>query len=300
MSFRQLDCFLTVAQKLSFSKAARQLFLSQSAVSQQVSMLESDLSIQLFYRTKHSVSLTPSGKYFYEQVLSLKSQYQNAEKGALQIAQGGVKGLMLGYDGPISEPWFASSVAKFRSINPSISVQFRKEPVTLLTNLLQENTLDIIVTHDLEACEQKDIFFHPLLRSQCCVFVPDGHKFQSAKTISLSDLNNEILIVDCLPDSVQSLTKAALLLQKAGINFDNAHFCTNGDVIFSMVEAGLGITIQSGLCREFAQRYNVSSIELDIGTVDVVLGLAWKSENVHPFVISLAKCIQGTFAEEVS
>ena len=65
MNHRQLDCFLTVAETLNFSQAAKQLYLSQAAVSQQIQSLEKELGFPLFVRTRHQVELTEAGRYFY-------------------------------------------------------------------------------------------------------------------------------------------------------------------------------------------------------------------------------------------
>ena len=61
MELRQLKYFSAVAKQLSFTKAAATLFVSQSAISQQISALESELGIQLLVRDKHAVSLTQAG-----------------------------------------------------------------------------------------------------------------------------------------------------------------------------------------------------------------------------------------------
>ena len=61
MTFRQLEYFLEVARTLNFSKAAENLFVSQSTLSKAISMLETELGAVLFLRDRHKVSLTPAG-----------------------------------------------------------------------------------------------------------------------------------------------------------------------------------------------------------------------------------------------
>lgn len=61
MTFRQLQYFLEVARTLNFSKAADNLFVSQSTLSKAISMLEAELGAILFLRDRHKVSLTPAG-----------------------------------------------------------------------------------------------------------------------------------------------------------------------------------------------------------------------------------------------
>ena len=64
MNTRQIEYFLAVADELSFTRAARRLYVSQTAVTQQIKALEEQLGVQLFERTKKKVVLTPAGIIF--------------------------------------------------------------------------------------------------------------------------------------------------------------------------------------------------------------------------------------------
>ena len=64
MNTVQLECFLSVAEHLNFSKASRELKITQPAVSHQIQALEEELEVKLFSRTNKSVSLTPEGILF--------------------------------------------------------------------------------------------------------------------------------------------------------------------------------------------------------------------------------------------
>lgn len=61
MELRQLKYFVTTAEKLNFSEAARTLFITQSTLSQQIASLERELDVKLFERNKHKMWLTDMG-----------------------------------------------------------------------------------------------------------------------------------------------------------------------------------------------------------------------------------------------
>jgi DNA-binding transcriptional LysR family regulator len=63
---RQLEYFTMLAEDLHFSRAAQRVYISQSALSQQIGRLESTVGVRLFERDKHSVQLTPAGRVFLE------------------------------------------------------------------------------------------------------------------------------------------------------------------------------------------------------------------------------------------
>ena len=66
-----LQCFETAARHLSFTNAAQEMHMTQSAISKQVAQLEEMLNLSLFYRTPHRISLTPAGKVYYLEVLEI-------------------------------------------------------------------------------------------------------------------------------------------------------------------------------------------------------------------------------------
>lgn len=65
MDIHTLQCFLTLAHDLNFTKAAEKEHITQSSLSRKINGLEDELGISLFYRDSHQVSLTEAGKEFF-------------------------------------------------------------------------------------------------------------------------------------------------------------------------------------------------------------------------------------------
>lgn len=70
-----IRCFIAVAETLNFTKAAESLYLTQQAVSRNISALERELNFKLLDRDTHSVKLTPSGEIYYRQMRRLVTEY---------------------------------------------------------------------------------------------------------------------------------------------------------------------------------------------------------------------------------
>ena len=87
MTIHQLQSFLAVAEKQSFTAAADTLYISQSALSQQIRQLEHQLGFQLFDRSTRQVTLTEAGRSFYRNAQQLLDQlsleYNRARQGAI-------------------------------------------------------------------------------------------------------------------------------------------------------------------------------------------------------------------------
>lgn len=287
MNFRQLDCFLVVAEHLSFSKAAERLFLSQSAVSQLVISLENEIGFQLFIRDKRRVTLTAAGEYLYKRFNGMKPAFQETLEKARDIAGSTMMTLSIGYDGLMSEGWFGYAVQRFHDKYPDALLKMRKEPVFYLTDPLLNGLLDLIITHELEIEDHPSIRFQPLLTAGPCAFVSANHPLSQKEFMTVENLKGEPLLADSFSDSTIALTKTGQYFQKLGVDFSNAQPVNDGDVIFSMVEAGLGIFLASHLCDGFMKKRNVVAVNLEMGLGNAVLGIAWKqdSQKVDNFIV---------------
>lgn len=73
---RQMKYFQSVVRNHSFSEAAEECHISQSAISQQVQSLEKELGVQLLQRRNRKFILTPAGEYFYKKSLVLVADYE--------------------------------------------------------------------------------------------------------------------------------------------------------------------------------------------------------------------------------
>lgn len=91
MTESQIQCFLAVVQEQSISRAADKLYISQPAVSKQITLLETELEVQLFERKPQGVAPTDSGRMFEELFLSVKKQIRETIEAARNI-QSGLRG----------------------------------------------------------------------------------------------------------------------------------------------------------------------------------------------------------------
>ena len=82
MNTTQIKYFLTAARTLNFTEAANQLYISQPALSKQITAIESELNMQLFIRSKKKVRLTPAGAVLLKEFPGIEEHYEDVVRKA--------------------------------------------------------------------------------------------------------------------------------------------------------------------------------------------------------------------------
>lgn len=148
---KQIKYFQSVVRLGSFTAAAEEHYISQSAISQQIKALEEELGVPLLNRRKRSFTLTEAGEYFYKKSLVLVADYEAVCRELQHIA--GHKGEQLsvgvlkGYSG--SE--FQNAVAEFTSQFPDVSVSVTYDNHDALYEPLRKGEIDIVLNDQRRA-----------------------------------------------------------------------------------------------------------------------------------------------------
>jgi len=120
---RELECFLVIAENLNFSRAARQLHLSQPPLTRHIQSLETKLGAKLFTRNTHQVSLTEAGLLFLEDARSILNHLDRAGETIRRLSQGETSRLRLAFIGALLDERLVAVIQRFRESNPTCQVQ---------------------------------------------------------------------------------------------------------------------------------------------------------------------------------
>ena len=125
MDINQLNCFISVAQTLNFSEAARRNFVSQSTVSRYIGELEKEFGVQLFTRSHRDVMLTHEGKTLLPYALDIVASLSKAKSVIGQMKNGGAGKLTVGCD--VTSMAFPSRcIAEFGRLYPGVTVDLKQ------------------------------------------------------------------------------------------------------------------------------------------------------------------------------
>ena len=195
INFEQYKVFYHVATNLSFSQAAQRLYLSQSAVSQTIRLLEKQLGVPLFIRTTKQVRLTQAGQLLFQ---SIEPAYHLIEMGERNLADlhGLQRGeLRLGASDTTCRYYLLAHLTHYKQLYPHIKISLVNRPSSVCVNLLKKRLLDIAIVNISEEFAAADLICQPLLDISDILIAGPAYAFLQKKLLSLADLQHYPLIL---------------------------------------------------------------------------------------------------------
>lgn len=159
--------FYVTAQNGSISAAARELYISQPAVSKAVSRLENILGTALFSRTSRGVRLTFEGQMLYEQLDKGFQAIAQGEESLRRSTENGAGELSIGAGTTLSKYVLLPYLKAFIRENPNIKISFSCQPTNATVEGLKQGTVDIGLIADTGKTES--LSFYPIQEIQDAV-----------------------------------------------------------------------------------------------------------------------------------
>lgn len=193
MELRQLKYFVGIAETGRFSDASKQLFISQSAVSQQIKLLEEELDTQLFVRNQHSVSLTESGK----ELLPLARRVLRGITDCYDRISD-LKGLLCGelnigltYT---LEPYVREAMLSFMKTYPKVQVNAHYKNLPELLSRLRNCEIDVMLSM-MPTSPHDFIESVPLMEYRLSAIMRKNHPLANKELLDFQDLEHQGLIL---------------------------------------------------------------------------------------------------------
>lgn len=246
MTSFQVQCFLAVAESLSFTEAASRLFVAQSSLSRNVSNLEDELGLKLFVRTKKYVRLTPAGAIMLEEFSRLRQYFHAATQRAMQ-AQADLNGtLRIGIvENQRSESFLPRTVSSLRQSQPNLKLHLSRGNFRELRESLLANEIDIAITIDFDADDYQgqNVVTQPFFSSHGRCVISRFHPLANKTAIKIDDLK-EVPLVAISPDISRGGYEHILeLCRMHGFTPPEIHHAESVDSLILMVESGIGYSV---------------------------------------------------------
>ena len=191
--FKQMQYFITVVETQSFTKAADECYISQSAISQQIKALEDDLDVKLLIRNKRSFTLTPSGEYFYQHCKSILEEVDILRQKTKEIEEDD-NVLKIGYLRGYPGKELKKAMLEFSSLYPHVSIDLKRGNHEELYNYLINGQVSLVVSDQRRAFHEDYVNYH-LLNMECYVEIALNHTLSKNEYLDVQDLKKETCIL---------------------------------------------------------------------------------------------------------
>lgn len=247
MNSQQLLCFLCVADKLNFTKAAEELYLSTPTVTHHIKNLEEELNTLLFIRTSRMVKLTEAGTMFYNDAKEIMSRIDVAEKRIKKIAKQNISFLRIGCSSNAELAYMESVLHNLQIKYPHVYPQIVVNDYFSLRSLFNNKQLDIVLATKEMIKDMQDCTFKKMKEVINYAVVSEKSVLKNRDEISFEDLE-ECLIT--LHPKFIPFQYGNKLQEKIALH-SQSHFnitCENDQAGILLAKSGYGVAILPEFC----------------------------------------------------
>jgi DNA-binding transcriptional LysR family regulator len=239
VDLRQLECFAAVARQRNFTRAADDLYLTQSAVSQQVRRLEAQLGLELLRRTSRGVELTAAGAELLPRAEAILADVAGARAAMDELASGVVRGAVRVVATTGDALGLPAALASFHAEHPGIRVALRHGTAEHVADLVRRGTADLGVA--ATAGNAAGVEATPLRPEPIVLLVPAGDPLAGAHDVDVWALRERPFVLA----EPGSALRATVTARCEAAGFGPVPLMEAGDpeTVRVLVAAGLGVAL---------------------------------------------------------
>lgn len=236
-----LRVFVAVAEKLSLTRAAEGLLLSQSAVSHQIAKLEAEMQAELLERRGRTVVLTRAGEHLRREAIDVLGRIDGLAAGVRTIADPEHGSLRIGATATACQYLLPDPIREFRECFPGYALNVLPGDTAVLADALQARQIDIAVLI-LDASARR-LPHQPLLTDQLGLIFPPQHPLRQKARLAAVDLAGQHWVMY----SRSSVTGRLIERHFAKMRIDVGQPIELGSIeaIKELVKVGLGLGVQA-------------------------------------------------------
>ena len=256
MDFHHLKFFVEVADQKSFSKAARTLHISQSAISRTIKALEDELGVVLFMRNAKSVELTDGGTIFLTHAKRVVFMFEHLKtdfENEFRLEQGSIR---IGIPPITDAPIFAQLLGEFKKVYPQIDLELYEQGSKKVEISVQEGLIDIGIICTKPNPKEFESFY--LTSDPLSVIVPKTSPLAKEPEIRLDMLSEESFVLH--KDDFNLHDEIIKACKHTGFQPHIVFETSQRDLMLQTVSADLAIALlPSRLCPEVGENTEVGS-----------------------------------------
>ncbi len=235
MKTSRFEIFLKIVETKSLTRTAAYFGCTQSAVSQLVRALESDLGVTLLARSKSGVRLTAEGEYLLPSMRQIVSGERGVMEKSLELQHMNAGLIRIGIFTSLSCQWLPPYLKKFRERYPNIGFELSQGDTVQICDWLRNGIVDIGF---MTKPDSDEFTFQELLADRMHIVLPPEHPL-AGKKVALKDLKNETFVL--MESGYSQIVEK--MFRTAGIRPRQQYTVKDDYTVMSMVESGLGVSL---------------------------------------------------------
>lgn len=252
MNLKQLEAFVQVSESGSFSKAAKELFLTQPTISAHISSLEKELNVRLFIRNTKEVSLSDDGKDLYRYAKQITDLEKAIEERFYMDSDDGKHFITIAASTIPAQYLLPKVLMCYRERYPKEQIKIMETDSSEVVIQVVDHMVDVGFTGTV--LEKKHCKYIPFYKDELAVITPDTPEYRILKEQNRDDIDwikRKPLILR--EEGSGTRKEAEKQLKNAGISMealDIVASIANQETIKKSVKQGMGITVLSRLAAE--------------------------------------------------
>lgn len=252
MNLKQLEAFVQVSESGSFSKAAKELFLTQPTISAHISSLEKELSVRLFIRNTKEVSLSDDGKDLYRYAKQITDLEKAIEERFYMDSDDGKHFITIAASTIPAQYLLPKVLMCYRERYPKEQIKIMETDSSEVVTQVVDHMVDVGFTGTV--LEKKHCKYIPFYKDELAVITPDTPEYRILKEQNRDDIDwikRKPLILR--EEGSGTRKEAEKQLKNAGISMEDLDIVAsiaNQETIKKSVKQGMGITVLSRLAAE--------------------------------------------------
>jgi LysR family hydrogen peroxide-inducible transcriptional activator len=287
--FNQLETFLKVAETRSFAEAARQMGVSQPAISQTIARMEETYGGDLFERRRGApVALTLMGRAILPKAKLLLFMVDTQIERAITIAQSMAGSLTLGFCSGLASGPLSDGIAEFRESRPDVELRFVEASANDLHRQLNERSIDIMFAAHLPDLAAGPNMQERLWDERLYVAIRDDHPLVANDSLRWADISALPIVLQAHHGDMS--TYRAVAARMGDQPFECSLHDVSSSTLLDMVKLGLGATITciSGIVPREGIALRPIVDENALASVEAL----WPKEDRNPLRHRLLLCVR--------
>ncbi len=243
----------------SLTAAAKEIGVTQSALSHTMRKLEANLGAEIWLREGRSLRFTQAGQYLTTIANRVLPLLNHAEDKLRQVAEGERGTLRIGMECHPCYQWLLKIVSPFLGAWPDVDVDVKQKFQFGGLDALLNYEIDLLVTPD--PIHKSGLYFKPVFDYEQVLIVPRGHALTKLQYAQPKDMSDQILLT--YPVCEDRLDIFTQFLAPAGVNPKHHKTSEDTDIMMQMVAGGRGVAaLPRWLAEEYCARLPVSVVQL--------------------------------------